>query len=107
MMPLLRVVIPYELYLAFSLVAETLLYMCAELLMVHYLKFNELHNFNHSKLLRSNFHVLPIKIIHLRHQTSLLHVLAKPRLIREPYLRCDPLPKLLWLYIAVLWECMQ
>jgi len=31
---------PYELFLAFCLVAETLLYMCAELLMVHNLKFN-------------------------------------------------------------------
>jgi len=39
-MSLLRVVIPYELFLAFNLVAETLLYMCAELLMVHNLKFN-------------------------------------------------------------------
>jgi len=34
--------------------------------------------------------MLPIKIIHLLHQTSLLHVLSKTRLIREPYFRFDP-----------------
>jgi len=55
--------------------------------------------------------ILHIKIIHLRHQTSLLHVLSKTRLIREPYFRyggrSDPSPKLLRLYIAILWECMQ
>jgi len=47
------------------------------------------------------------KIIRLRHQTSLLHVLSKTRLIREPYFRYggrnDPSPKLLWkLWVAVI-----
>jgi len=31
----------------------------------------------------------------LQDQTPLLHVLSKTRLIREPYFRCDPSPKLL------------
>jgi len=48
-----------------------------------------------------------MKIIHLRHQTSLLHVLSKTRLIRKPYFRCDTSPKLLRLHIAILWERMQ